>query len=157
VPLENEWFQVLWVMPRLGLLATFVMFYVIGGRSGKWLRRYLGSIIFTLGLCGIARFGGGDFSPWQLVLVGLYPLVLSMGYGGNTSGEKLRRRATYGIAIGSVGLLAGFLFGVPVMGWLQLAFALSVSLVMGLKNPTSAVLEEATIALSSVGIVAFMP
>lgn len=63
-------------------LALGCLFYMLGGRDGKWLRRFIGSAVIatTLVICSVMM---GKFN-WWLPLTYL-PLAIgfSLGYGVN--------------------------------------------------------------------------
>jgi hypothetical protein len=84
------------------------------------------------------------------------PIALSMGYGGDTLGKKIVKRALYGLLFGSCGFAFGLLYGNPILAFSQLVLAIVVSIVFGVLNPVAAVNEEALVALLSVCLVPFM-
>ena len=87
----NAW-ALVWLVPlRGGLIVLFSLFYVIGGRRWKWIRRFLGGLTLAAGLIGLS-FILGSFNWWFLALLALYPAVLTLGYGGNSTGRKVVRR-----------------------------------------------------------------
>lgn len=137
-------------------LACF--FYSWGGRSGKWKRRFIGSLILACTVNGLCVWRG-IFNPWMLLV---YPLLIggfSMGYGDKGRGGyvKLVRRTIYAIGVLSSGFLMAFLLGgnayyamLPHIGvglW---------SIYLGYKNPYEAAAEEVFVcALLNIGLVAY--
>jgi hypothetical protein len=81
----SEW-DLVWSFP-LKLIPTllFALCYMWGGRTQKWVRRYVGPVLFTLS-CAILAHVFYSFSPKIAILV-LYAPVLTLGY--NTREERL--------------------------------------------------------------------
>lgn len=151
----SEW-TLVWLVPiRLFIIGVFVFLYIIGGRNKKWIRRWLGGGLFGASLIGLSRLTG-HFNWWFLTLPLAYPIVLSLGYGGDHFWEKMARRAIYGLLLGGIGFFVGILAGTWFMAGFQLALALIANVSLGLKNPVPAVHEEALIAIFSVVCVPFM-
>ena len=125
-------------------------FWMWGGRSGKYKRRYIGSAIQTIGLNGLAAVLGTWV--WQMLLTALTEIISRcMGYGGDTTAEKLRRRIVF--ALGSLCTGAVLLWGLGFSEkalWLfgcQVVAAV-VSIILGVKNPLPAAVEEVFVCLS---------
>ena len=84
----------------LGGLVLACWFYMLGGRNGKYLRRYVGSAVLTITVALTANFMG-NFSWWIVLIYPMKVLEFSMGYGvsGDTpqwqtdqvSGKKTNR------------------------------------------------------------------
>lgn len=139
-----------WV--ALVLLLVFVGLYVQGGRGHRALRWLLGGVVFSAGMNGLAAWTGQWSWPMLSALLA-YPAALSMGYGGDTRAEKVRRRAWYGLG---VGLASSSILAPAGVWWLipfQVLFAVLVSVLYGLTNPLHAAAEEAQIAVVSVCLV----
>ena len=142
-------------MLRLTAVTGFVLCYVAGGRGPKWVRRFLGSSLFGIGIC-ILAMALGTFR-WPLLLVpGLYIGALVLGYGGDSFFEKLFRRLLYGAAFGGIGLFVGLVTGHTFLAFLQFFLALGISPIMGLTNTEKAANEEAIVATMSTILVPFM-
>ena len=136
----------------LGILAVVALiicaidcfFWMWGGRSGKWKRRYIGSFIQTLGL-NILSVIGGTWA-WQYIL-SLGPEIgsRSMGYGGDSTGEKVLRRSVFAIGSLLVGVVlawgAGFSSKTVILLICQ-AIASIITIILGVKNPFPAAVEE---------------
>lgn len=134
----------------LGVCVLDTFLWMLGGRSNKFIRRYIGSFLQTLAINILSIFTATW--AWQFVLA-LGPEIgsRSMGYGGDTTGEKILRRSVF--AIGS--LLAGaFLaWGVgfnakTITLLICQAVASIVSIILGVKNPLPAAVEEVFVCLS---------
>ena len=152
----TEW-QLVWLVPlRLLIVTLFALCYVIGGRQWKWIRRFVGGIFLPAAVIGLS-FITGSFSWVFIGALALYPVALSMGYGGNTLLEKLIKRAIYGLILGAACLFFAIPTGLWALGVFQVALAILTSTILGVWNlPQKAVNEEALIAALSVLTVPFM-
>lgn len=129
----------------VGLLFNVVgsFLYMWGGRQDKWVRRYLGSFVIAGGVTTVALMIG--VWKWQLIL--LYPLIIFgmvQGYGGDTIGYKIVRRLWFLMTNIFCGLL--FIILAPV-DKVVLVFLCQIicgisSIVLGIKNPLPAAVEE---------------
>lgn len=137
---QPEWW--LGTIPVFGMLliVSGAWLYMLGGRSGKWKRRFCGSLVVSSGVW-ITSYLVGNFSWWTL---GIYPLCIGsfvLGYGSDTLGGKLRKRGTVVLA----SLMSGALLAVAFNAWLvfpiEVAMA-SLSIYLGIKNPIKAAPEE---------------
>lgn len=77
---------------KLLVACIFAMLYAYGGEEYKWIRRFLAPAF----LCSSMFYFSRDWR--SLVQMPLMMATLSMGYGGDTFGEILKRRATFAIA-----------------------------------------------------------
>jgi len=80
----------------MSLLANIL--YQLGGTGPKWVRRYLASFILTL-TTNIVSILIGNWH-WQYLL--MYPCLVigfSMGYGADTTMEKVIRRTVYTLGV----------------------------------------------------------
>lgn len=154
----SEWSYVFFVGVKLLILSFFCICYVIGGRTQKWIRRYLGGIGFGLSIIGLSLWMG-EFKWWLLALPVAYPAALTLGYGVNDPDGILYKflfRGIYGLVFGLIGLYSGFVLGNLYLGIVQLGLPILVSIFLGVFNPTRAVDEEAMISLALVIHVPFM-
>lgn len=148
--------QFVWlVVFKLILLSSFTICYVMGGRSNKWIRRFLGGIGFSAGIILLAVLNQ-KFTWWLLALPVAYPIALSLPYGADELWKKILLRAIYGLSFGLIGLYCGFILGNIYLGIVQLIMSIIPSMFLGVFNPTRAVDEEAMIGLSLVIHVPFM-
>jgi hypothetical protein len=134
----------------LGICVIDCFLWMWGGRHGTWKRRYIGSILQTLGINIISILYGTW--AWQFVLA-LGPEVgsRSLGYGGDTTGEKVMRRSIF--AAGSLAVGAILAWGVgfnskTVTLLICQAVASIISIILGVKNPLPAAVEEVFVCLS---------
>ena len=145
----NEWHLDVASALKMLLISTFATCYIIGGRSHKWIRRFLGGALFSTG-CLLAFAWDGVFHWWLCLPLFSYIPALTLGYSDKKS------RVLYGVVLGGLGLIVGIMNHVPSMAGMQAVMAVSASVILGLKNPTHAVYEECMIAVLSVVMVPFM-
>lgn len=138
-----------WGIVAIGGFAAFLanVFYMWGGTEGfgKWWRRFIGATVLALSANLIALF----MAKWSWQFILMLPCLIagfSLGYGGDTTIEKVIKRTVYalGVLMACVaGLYAtGFTFWGFVVAGLALITGLT-SVVLGVINPfTSARLEE---------------
>lgn len=129
---------------KLFWVVIFVGCYGFGGISDKWIRRYLGA--FWMGL-GVFVFGSlqDSFHWWHLLYAGLLCGALHLGYGGDSNAVKIRKRSTYGIALGVSALPLVFGSGLWVLYIYHCILCVSVSVLLGVWNPTKNARSEETL------------
>ena len=136
-------------IPFIGTLILSVgcLMYALGGRGGKWKRRFIGSL-----LCSVAILAEtlvlGHYSHVQLLAYPMLVLAFSLGYGSEIPLDKVIKR---GIVV-LCSLLVGVLFCVTLGGkaWLILPLQVLIasgSIWLGVKNPISAAPEEFFVCL----------
>jgi len=153
----SEWHQMKLLAGAIIILGVYTWLFAFGGRdsTSKGWRRILGGFVIGCGFILLAM-GAGVESKWMLWGIILYPGALSMGYGGTTLGEKVRRRNLWGLAVSSVSLVYLLPLGLWHIGLFQIGLGVTVSIVFGaLWNPMSAVAEEAFIGLMQVVCIPF--
>ena len=131
-------------------LALSCFFYMWGGRSGKWRRRYISSFILalTVWLSSLA-LGNFDFR-----LLGIYPILIvafSMGYSGNNLSTfgKVIKRSIYALGVVGAGGLCAYVFGGNAVWVLPVHLLVGAgSIYLGVKNPIQAASEEVFCAAS---------
>lgn len=134
----------------LGICVVDSLLWMLGGRSGKWKRRYIGSALQTLGINILSIFAGTWV--WQFV-VSVIPEVGSrtLGYGGDTTSEKIMRRTVFALGSLVVGVClawgCGF-NGNSITLLICQAVASIVSIILGVKNPLPAAVEETFVCFS---------
>ena len=139
----------LWIgtIAFFGLLLTAVgcWLYMAGGRSGKWKRRFIGSLVLSAAVW-LEFLLMGKFSFWTLLI---YPLTIGtfcLGYGAEQIGEKIMKRSFVVSASLMTSLGIFFLYG----GWAILPIDViiaSTTVYLGVKNPVHAAAEEFFICL----------
>lgn len=135
------------------VLASFL--YSAGGRSGKWKRRFIASLVLATTV-NVLCFLRGIWHPAMLAVY--FPLVggFSLGYGDKAFGflstnwiHKSIKRAICATAVVMSGVLLAFLIGGNAW-WLlipHLGIALW-SVYLGVKNPVEAAVEEFIICMA---------
>lgn len=121
--------------------------YMLGGRSMKWRRRFIGSLICAtaiwVGLLLMGRF------KWQAL--GIYPLLMigfSLGYGAEVVFEKIIKRGLIVACLCLSGVLMAYVLGGKAWQILPLqAFIGLGSIYLGVKNPVQAAGEEFFVCL----------
>ena len=154
------------------LVVAFAWLYQWGGREWrpdntpeflhgligkqKVLRRFVGGLLISLGTLAFSAFLG-SYQHWYWLAVLFYPAALTMGYGGDSPGEKFWRRLVYGLAVGACSLVFGVVLGGKMLylSYYQIALSVSASLFFGLLNPLQAADEETVIATLSVLLAPF--
>lgn len=153
----TEWRQLLQLAVAFVGLGGFGWLYALGGRAGsrKWVRRFVAAVLLASLVNGLAAWSR-VWSPWMLGWVLVLPASLHLGYGAFALWPKLRRRALYGLAVGSSSAFILWPLGLWTVWIAQGLMALSVSVFLGVSNPTSAVAEEGAIGVGLVLLVPFM-
>ena len=128
-------------------LALGCFLYMLGGRSGKWKRRFVGSLVIATTVNACSYFMGNW--SWHLILV--YPALcigFSLGYGADTLPLKILRRSIFALGVVGAGLV--FCFTLGGKAWLVFTPHLGVALwtvFIGIKNTIHAAAEETFICL----------
>lgn len=77
----NEYALIGWAFLDVLVVAVAAALYSVGGRSNKWIRRFVSPAVLVAYCAGIAR---GDGRPFWWVALASYPLyaaAYSLGYG----------------------------------------------------------------------------
>jgi hypothetical protein len=116
--------------------------YMIGGRSNKWIRRFIGAIFCTSAVCAEALLLH-IFSFWMLLDYPLTVLSFHLGYGSERLKTKIAKRSL----VVAASLLSGILFCLIIGGkaWLILPLHVLIasgSIYLGVVNPIQAAAEE---------------
>ncbi len=136
----------------LGLsLATLL--YALGGRSGKWKRRFIASLILAATV-NIASLVMGRFSFWLFLVFPALIAGFSMGYGADTLIWKIIRRTTYALSVIASGLIFCFVFGGNAWWVLPVHAGIGLfSVYLGVRNPIYAAAEEVFVcAVLNIGL-----
>lgn len=134
----------------IGLMASLTVlgmvlscfFYMWGGRSGKWKRRFIGSFILALTV-NLASYAMDNWNPWFLIIWPILIIAFSKGYGGEILSEKLIRRTIYCLGVVSAALPFCIILGGQTWFILIPHAGLGAwSIYLGIKNPVHAAAEE---------------
>jgi len=138
-------------------LAISAYLYMLGGRSNKWIRRFIASFVIT-GTVALASHFMGCFSWWILALYPLKCAEFIQGYGVSGTRPKWLKRLT--IAGTSLAYGVGLCFILGGSAW----YLLTIHLWLGLcttqfafKNPVHAAAEEPLVCMLNNLIVVFYP
>ena len=140
---------------KLILVAGFALLYGMGGISGKWKRRIIAPILYTLGLIGFSLWTG-SFSWWYLLCAPLLYGALSIGYGGDSLSEKLIKRSRYGLVCAIASLPVLIVNGAWTLIPLHILVCVAVSTVAGVWNQTSSARSEETLIAASIVLIPLM-
>lgn len=153
----TEWMQSLLFIHKIIAVGLFAICYIVGGRRWKWVRRFLGSGLLGVFVLVLA-YWQRSFSWWYFSYPLLLSIALCMGYGGNTTSVKIRRRLTYAIGLGLSCLPIAILGSAWILYAIQFGMCVVGSLALGVLNPMAggAVDEEGVIAIMSICLVPFM-
>lgn len=148
-----EFCKVIW-------LAIFSLLYGLGGISGKWRRRYLGSGFLTLGFL-LFSYIYAELSYWYFLCFPLYVIAFSKGYGENSqlmrlTKSRLLTRLIYGFMIALCCLPVVIVKGHWLMFGLHIFVCMVVVGILGSQNPIKARSEETSIAVASGFLPLFM-
>lgn len=137
-----------WALPlRILPSIIFMVCYAIGGRTAKWVRRFIGPILFVVSNA-LLMLLFGSFSFKILVFLILIP-VLTLPY--STDDERI----IYVLCLTVAVMVCGLVFWSPV-GILQALITFAVGMFFVIGHPIKAVQEEGMIAFSSVFLIPFM-
>ena len=130
--------------------------YQLGGYAGTWIRRYITPIIVAMFMTSI-MFIDKTFSYFNY----LYPILLCgayhLGYGADTTIEKIKKRFICGLLIGASALPLALTSGNWILYILNIFFNVVVFVVFGVLNPLNNPRDEETmLGLFSVLIPLFM-
>ena len=123
-------------------LSVSSLLYMLGGRSGKWKRRFGASALLATTNHVISMLRG-LFSPFQLITYGTLAIGFSLGYGADIEWKKWVKRTIYAISNIASGLVYCYTLGGNA--WLILPAHVGVglwSIWLGVKNPVEAAAEE---------------
>ena len=152
------------ILIQIFLVIFFCACYAIGGQGPKWVRRFLGTGVFGVGLWLLA-INRSHFGLWA-IFAGAWamPSLLIFKYGVNDGSlwKKIALRAVYGASLGLCGLFAGLAGHHPTLGILQLVAGAVGSTAFGVLNPFAklgdrgVMLEDVCISASAVALVPFI-
>jgi len=135
-----QWIAVL----KLLLVVGFATLYGFGGVNGKWKRRIIAPILFGVGIWVFTTWTQ-SFNWLLLVSVPLLSGSLSIGYGGDTTIEKVIKRGRAGLAASIACLPVFFVTGAWSLLALHIGVCVATSIVAGVWNQTSSARTEETL------------
>src|SRR3990167_9148154 len=115
------------------ILASFL--YSLGGRSGKWKRRFVASFVLAATVNVLCVLRG----VWQPLMLAVWPILIggfSLGYGADVLWLKVVRRLVYALAVLMAGVLMAFILGGNAW-WVLMPYIVVglFSVFLGVKNP----------------------
>jgi len=129
---------------KLIVVAVCGLLYGLGGMNGKWKRRYVMPCLLGVAIAGFTLWTD-TFNAWSLLCVPLLFGALSIGYGGNTTSEKIRKRAIAGASAAVCFTPLFVLYGAWTMLLLHILVCTATSIVAGTWNQTSSARTEETL------------
>jgi len=139
-------------MGTIPLIGTIVVafgcwLYMLGGRSGKWRRRFIGALLCATAIW-VEALLIGNFSFWMLIA---YPMLIasfSLGYGSQFLATKIIKRAVVVLASLTVGLTMCLVLGGTAWWVLPVQVFIAIpTIYLGTRNPVYAAPEEFFVCL----------
>lgn len=136
-------------IPLIGtvIVAFGCWLYMLGGRSGKWKRRFFGSLLCATAIW-VEALLVGNFSFWMLLA---YPLLIasfSLGYGSDFLATKIIKRVLVVAASLTIGIVMCLVLGGAAWWVLPVQVAVGMmSVYLGVRNPVYAAPEEFFVCL----------
>lgn len=143
---------------KLLTVSVFALFYSLGGTAGsggKWIRRFIGPAWMMAGIFVFSKWQS-SWSYWYLFYWLALTGSLHLGYGADETGEKIKRRAMYGIVLGISALPLAIVTHAWLLFGFHLALCVGSSVILGVWNPLQARAEESVIGFLSTILVLFM-
>lgn len=152
----NEYLITYQAFGAMAGLSIATLLYSLGGRSGKWKRRFIASFVLaaTVNILFLVREA---WNPWYLAVWPCLIAGFSLGYGADTFGEKVVRRSVYASAILTAGVVCAVVLGGNAW-WVMIPHAGigALSIFLGVKNILPAAAEEVFIcALLNIGLIMY--
>lgn len=116
--------------------------YMVGGRSNKWIRRFIGALLCSSAVC-LEALCLHNFSLWMLIDYPLTVISFHLGYGSERLRTKIAKRSLVVAMSLASGILFCFIIGGKSWQILPLHFLIaSGSVYLGVVNPIQAAAEE---------------
>ena len=130
---------------KLLTIVACALLYGLGGMKGKYKRRYIAPGVYILAMSALALWT--DTFHWAIPTLYL-GYCLPIGYSARDGKTiEIMKRTLAGAAKGLAPLLLVIMTGCWLNFWYHLALCISISVILGVWNPTkSARAEETTIA-----------
>ena len=152
----SEWNLVALAAMKMLLLTGFVSIYVIGGRTHKWIRRWVGGTLIIIGINIIMALKGNWSFAHSAASLSVY-LGLIAGYGATTLSGRISARFIYGLLAGLAGIGPAWIGETWMVLPIHFLFCIAGSVYLGTINPFgNAVDEEGAISLSCMAMIPFM-
>lgn len=135
-----QWIAILKVL----LVTIFAGLYGFGGISNKWLRRYVAPVVWGAGITGLTLWTD-TFNGWYWLCVPLLFGALSLGYGADTTWEKIVKRTIAGAAAACSFIPLFVVTGAYTLLFLHILVCVATSVVAGVWNQTSSARTEETL------------
>lgn len=134
-------------------LSLSCLLYALGGREGKWKRRFVASFILALTV-NLASLIMGRFSFWLFLAFPALIAGFSLGYGADVLIWKVIRRSIYALGVIGSGLIFCLVFGGNAWWVLPIHIGVGLfSVYLGVRNPVYASAEEVFVcALLNIGL-----
>jgi hypothetical protein len=136
-------------IPLIGTIITAIgcWLYMLGGRSGKWQRRFAGSLTCATAIW-VEALLVKNFNIWML---SAYPLLIGtfvLGYGSDITLTKIVKRSIVVATSLTVGVIMCIVLGGAAWWVLPIQVAVAaMSIYLGVKNPIQAAPEEFFVCL----------
>jgi hypothetical protein len=154
--MTNEYFIGYMAFFSLLGLASGCLLYMLGGRQGKWIRRFLGSLIISMDVYTTSVVLG-TFNWWLLLIYPVLAIGFSLGYGADILWKKIVKRTIFALAVLSAGLICCFSMGGNA--WVVFPCHVGIglwSVYLGVRNPLQAAAEETFVcALLNLGLIMY--
>jgi len=138
-------------------LAITCLLWMLGGRKGKWKRRFAGSAV----LAGTVNGAAVALGVWDVRLLLLWLTLavgFSLGYGGDSVGGKVVRRLVFAVGVVTSGLVCIWILGPGLWPLYALHLFTGVGTVLfALRNPVHAPAEEVLVCLLLNAVLLFYP
>lgn len=158
----NEYALIGWAFCDVVIIGITAALYSVGGRSNKWIRRFIAPAVLVAYCGGITRGSGRPL--WYLVGISypLYAGAYSLGYGDNSKlmkwiGSKFVVRFVTATAYVFACLGIVIAFGAWNVSTIALlAWAVPVTVFLTTWNPFPAAMEEYLVCLYTTAFVPFL-
>ncbi len=140
-----QWISILKIL----LVGVFAGLYGFGGVRGKWKRRIIAPIVYTLGIVGFSLWTGSFHWSYLLCAVLLYG-ALTLPYGASIVVEKIKKRSLYGLACVTASLPVFIVNRAWTLLGLHILICVSTSVIAGVWNETSSARAEETMIGASI-------
>lgn len=139
----NEWTLQILAFSKLIVASCCAFLYGIGGMTDKAIRRYLVPILLAIFIWIFS-----SIETTRNYLYFIYPLLLCgafhLGYGGNDTLTKIKKRFIYGLACGISAITIPIFINLWLLYWVHLALCILLTIIFGVWNPFKSARDEET-------------